>query len=62
MRTKSMKKMTAVFVLMVSMAAAVTGCGQSGNDGEEGRFVGTEDARMLVERRISARRMQRACR
>ena len=43
MRTKSMKKMTAVFVLMVSMAAAVTGCGQSGNDGEEGRFVGTED-------------------
>lgn len=38
-----MKKMTAVFVLMVSMAAAVTGCGQSGNDGEEERFTGTED-------------------
>lgn len=43
MRTKSMKKMTAVFVLMVSMAVAVTGCGQSGNDGEEERFAGTED-------------------
>lgn len=43
MRTKSMKKMTAVFVLMVSMAVAVTGCGQSGNDGEEEHFAGTED-------------------
>ncbi len=43
MRTKSMKKMTAVFVLMVSMAVAVTGCGQSGSAGEEGRSAGTED-------------------
>lgn len=43
MRTKSMKKMTAVFVLMVSMAAAVTGCGQSGSAREEGRSAGTED-------------------